>query len=188
MLTNLLEKKVKHFIKKWEDLKFLDKKRAIYIKTSNSKPGTMNGLVVSHKENNQTRVITSECGTAVEFLSIFVNKIDFRIKDTSDMLNITENINSRNIITKDSVFVSFDVVSMFRDIDSVLGLEAISEILHNRESDFLPAECILDALKLCLECNNSVFKDDFYLQVDGQAMYPHMSYSYSDIAMYKFDV
>ena len=77
---------------------------------------------------------------------------------------------------------------MFRRIDSVLGLEAISEILHNRESDFLPAECILDAVKLCLECNNSVFKNDFYLQVDGQAMYPHMFYSYSDIAMYKFDV
>ena len=119
---------------------------------------------------------------------IFVNKIDFRIKDTPDMLNITENINSRNIITKDSVFVSFGAVNMFRHIDSTLGLEAISEILYNRESDFLPAECILDALKPCLECNNSVFKSDFYLQVDVKAMYPHMSYSYSHIAMYKFDV
>ena len=104
------------------------------------------------------------------------------------MLNIIDNINSRNIITKDSVLVSFDVVNMFPSIDNVLGLEAVSVILHNTELDFPPSECILDALKLCLECNNSVFNSHFYLQVDGTAMGPHMSCSYSDIAVYKFDV
>ena len=104
------------------------------------------------------------------------------------MLNIIDNINSRNIITKDSVLLSFDVVNMFPSIDTVLGLEAVSEILRNRESDFPPTECILDVLKLCLECNNSVFNNHFYLQVDGTAIGPHMSCSYSDIAMYKFDL
>ena len=104
------------------------------------------------------------------------------------MLNIIDNINSKNIITKDSVLVSFDIVNMFPSIDNVLGLEAVSEILHNRESDFPPTECILDALRLCLECNNSVFNNHFYLQVDGTAMGPHMSCSYSDIAMCKFDL
>ena len=84
-----------------------------------------------------------------------VNKIDSRIKDTPDILNIIDNINSRNIITKDSVLLSFDVVNMFPSIENVLGLEDVSEILHNRESDFPPTECILDALKLCLECNSS---------------------------------
>ena len=143
-------------------------------------------------------MITSGCGTAVEFLSIFVenylykevNKIDSRIKDTPDMLNIIDNINSRSIITKDSVLVSFDVVNMFPSIDNVLGLEAASEILHNRESDFPPTECILDCLNcpICLEYNNSVFDNHFYLQVDGTAMGRHMSCSYSDIAMYKFDL
>ena len=73
------------------------------------------------------------------------------------MLNTIDNINSRNIITNDSVLVSFDVVNMFPSIDNVLSLEAVSEILHNRESDFSPAVCILDALKLCLECNNNHF-------------------------------
>ena len=72
----------------------------------------------------------SGCVTAVEFLSIFVetylykevNKIDSRIKDTPDILNIIDNISSRNIITKNSVLVRFDVVNMFRSIDNVLGL------------------------------------------------------------------
>ena len=131
-------------------------------------------------------MIISGCGTTVEFLSIFVekylykevNKIDSRIKDTPDMLNIIDNINGRNIITKDSVVASFDAVNMFPSIDNVLGLEAVSEILQNKESDFPPTECILDALKLCLECNNSVFNNHFYLQVDGTAMGPHMSCMY----------
>ena len=104
------------------------------------------------------------------------------------MLNIIDNINSRNIIIKDSVLVSFDVVNMFPSIDNVSGLEAVFGILHYRESDFPPTECILDALKIYLECNNSVFNSHFYLQVDGTAMGPHMSCSYSDIAMYKFDL
>ena len=32
----------------------------------------MYGLITTHEENNPARVITSGCGTAVEFLSIFV--------------------------------------------------------------------------------------------------------------------
>ena len=50
------------------------------------------------------------------------------------------------------------------------------------------AECILEALKLCLEYNNSAFNEKFYLLEDGTAMRPHMSCSYSDIAMYRFDL
>ena len=101
------------------------------------------------------------------------------------MLNITDNIINRNVIGKDSVLVSFDIVNMFPSIDNDLGLEAVSEILNNREFEFLLAECILDALKLWLECNNSVFNNHFYLQVDGTAMGPHIPCWYSDIAMYK---
>ena len=69
---------------------------------------------------------------------------------------------------------------MFLSIDNVLGLEAVSEILQNRESAFPPAECILDAIQLF---NYSVFKNHFHLNVDGTAMGPHMPCSYSDIAM-----
>ena len=56
---------------------------------------------------------------------------------------------------------------MIPSIDNVLGLEAVSD------SDFPIAECILDALKICLECNNSVF-NHFYLHVDSTAMGPHV--------------
>ena len=91
-------------------------------------------LIKSHKENNPARVITSGCGTVLEFLSIFVknnlykevDKIESRIKDTPNMLNITDNINCINITIKDLVLVRFDIVNMFPSIDNVLGLEAVS--------------------------------------------------------------
>ena len=93
-----------------------------------------------------------------------------------------------NILTEDSVPVSFDIINMFSSIDNVFGLETVSEILENRETDFPPAECIFEALELCLKCNNVVFNEKFYLQEDGTAMEPHMSCSYSDIAIYSFNL
>ena len=61
----------------------------------------MYGLVKTDKDNNPAWVITSGCGTAVENLSIFVErclypevlKIESRIQDTSEMLNIIDHLN-----------------------------------------------------------------------------------------------
>ena len=58
------------------------------------------------------------------------------------MLNIVDNFSNKNIITKYPILVIFDIVNMFPSIDNVLGLEAVSNILNNRESDFPPTECI----------------------------------------------
>ena len=68
------------------------------------------------------------------------------------MLDIIDMIKDSNILTEDSVLVSFDIANMFPSIHNVLGLEAVSQILENRETNFSPAECVLEVLKLCLEC------------------------------------
>ena len=62
------------------------------------------------------------------------------------------------------------------------------ELLSNEEPDFPPAECILEVLTVCIECNNSVFDNVFYLQKNGTGMGLHMSCSYSDLAMDRFDM
>ena len=103
------------------------------------------------------------------------------------MLNIIDIINDGNILIEDPVLVSFYIVNMFPSINNISGLEAVSEILENRETGFPPAECILEVLKLCLECN-SVFNEKFYLQEDATAMRPHMSCSYGGNAVYRFDL
>ena len=63
---------VNNCIKNLEDFRVLHKIWDNYIKSNYCKPGTMYGLIKTNKENNPVRVITSGCGTAIEYLSIFV--------------------------------------------------------------------------------------------------------------------
>ena len=101
-VTKTFENKVNDFVDRWVNLKVLNEKWAKYIRSNYCKPGTMYGLIKTHKENNPARVITSGCGTAIEYLSIFVEKYLYkevdklctRIKDTPDMLNIIDEINN----------------------------------------------------------------------------------------------
>ena len=48
-----------------EDLKVFHTKWANYIRNSDSKPGTMYGMIKTHKDNKPVRVITSGCGTVI---------------------------------------------------------------------------------------------------------------------------
>ena len=104
------------------------------------------------------------------------------------MSNVIDITDHSDILNKDSFLVSFDIVNIFPSISNIFGLEAVSEILGNWEIDFPPAECILETLKLCLECNNSLFNEKFHLQEDDTTMRPHMSCSYSDITICRFDL
>ena len=77
---------------------------------------------------------------------------------------------------------------MFTSIDNISGLKAVKSILNARQDQFPPTACIIESLKLCLECNNSIFNNKHLLQSDGTAQGPHMSCSYRDIAIHYFDV
>ena len=133
-------------------------------------------------------MITSGCGTAIENVSIFVGKclysellkIESRVKDTSEMLTIIDNLNKRNTLTFHCRLVSFDIINMFPSIDNISGLKAVKSILDARQDQFLPTACIIEALKLCLQCNNSIFDNKHFLQSDGTAQGPHISRSYSN--------
>ena len=114
----------------------------------------MYGLVKTHKVNNPVRVITSGCGTAVENLSIFVErclypevlKIESRIQDTSEMFNFIDYLNKSNILTEDCILVSFDTVNMIPSIDNHSGLQAVKNALEARQEKFLPTDCIITTL------------------------------------------
>ena len=87
----------------------------------------MYGLVKTHKADNPVRVITSGCGTAIENLSIFVEKflyrevlnIESRIQDMNEMLNIVDDLNNSNNLTSSCLLVSFDIINMFPSIDNI---------------------------------------------------------------------
>ena len=97
----------------------------------------MYGLVKTHKADNPVRFITSGCGTAVENLSIFVEKclfsevlkIEREVQDTSEMLNFIDVLNDSNILTKNCMLFSFDIVNLFPSIDNESGLQAVKNAL-----------------------------------------------------------
>ena len=156
----------------------------------------MYGLVETHKEGNPVRVITNGCGTSIENLSIFVEKClysevlnsECRVQDISEMLTTIDNLNNSNSLTSDCKLVSFDIINMFPSTDNVSGLKSVKKVLGKRSNQFPPSNCIIEALKLCLESNNSISNNKHYLQSDGTAQGPHMSCSYSNIAIQYFDI
>ena len=68
------ERKIKLWIDKWQSNKTLSSDQVTFITPEHSRPGKMYGNIKTHKMNNTVRVITSGCNTAVESLSIFVEK------------------------------------------------------------------------------------------------------------------
>ena len=69
-----------------------------------------------------------------------------------------------------------------------MGIESVKNILLNRDDNIPPVECIIEALELYLNCNNSTLNSQHYLQVDGTTQGPHITCSYSDLAMYSYDL
>ena len=126
------------------------------------------------------------CNTAIEFLSIFVEKVLYgiasnlpsRIKYTGHMLDIIDEINSSSLPTN-SILVDFAIVNMFPSIDNKSGLKSIHDISQLRDSKFPRTSCVIEALELCLSCNNSTFNHTNYFQKDGAAQRSHMSCSYA---------
>ena len=84
--------------------------------------------------------------------------------------------------------VSFDIVKMFLgNKNNKSGLDVMKSVLLKRSTNTPPVECILEGLELCLIRNSSIFNNRNFLQTDSTAQGSHMSCSYSDIAMSKFD-
>ena len=102
------------------------------------------------------------------------------------MFDIIDNLHSLDLLL-DYILVIFDTMNMFPNIDNNLGLSSVKKYLGLCSKNIPPTNCLLQALELCLTCNNSIFNNENYLQIDGPAHGPHMSCSYAGIAMTDFD-
>ena len=85
-----------------------------------------------------------------------------------------------------STLGSFVIIPMSPNIDNDLGLSAVRTYLDLYSKKIPPANCLLDALELCLRYNNSIFNNESYLQIDG-ATRGGMFYSRVDVAVAYFD-
>ena len=169
---------------------------AKWVLNKEAKPGVAFGNIKTHKAGNPLRLITSCCGTAIENLSAFTEfylqplarKLPSFIKDTTDLLNKLEDLNKSGPFPTGTLLVSWDVVSMFPNIDNKLGLTAVRKALNARENKFPSTTCILEAVKICLKSNHSVFKENFFLQIHGTAMGARNACSYVNLTMGEIDL
>ena len=159
------EMKVNSWIEKWHTKNTLHNKWKSFITPVSSTAGKIYGNVKTYKENNPERIITNGFNTAVENLSIFLESVLFelasellsRIKDTWHMLEIIDDMNNPNL-SSSAILLILDVVNMFSSIDNNIGIVSVRKYLDERECKTLPTDCVIEALELCLSCNNSVFK------------------------------
>ena len=173
---------VEQWCSKWLQRSEISPQIASWIVNTKAKPGVAFGNIKMHKKDNPLRLITSCCGTAIENLSAFTEfylqplarKQPSFIKDTTDLLNRIQKLNEQGPFPEGTLLVSWDVVSMFPNIDHELGLGAVSRALDTREQLLPSTDCILEAVEICLKSNHSVFNEKFYLQVHGTAMGPKM--------------
>ena len=99
------------------------------------------------------------------------------VKDTTHLLQKIEDLNKSGPFPEGTLVVSWDVVSMFPNIDNNLGIKAVTDALNSREIQFPSTECIVEAV------NNSHFQEQHFLQTHGTAMGPKNACSYADLAM-----
>ena len=86
-----------------------------------------------------------------------------------------------------TLLVLWDVISMYPNIDIKVGLDACKTPLNHREKLSPSTDLLLEAIKITLKCNNSIFNNKHYRQNRGMAMGPHNACSYADLAMTTFD-
>jgi hypothetical protein len=186
---------VEQWCSKWLQRGEISPEIASWIVNRKAKPGVAFGNIKTHKKDNPLRLITSCCGTAIENLSAFTEfylqplarKQPSFVKDTTDLLNRIQKLNEQGPFPVGTLLVSWDVVSMFPNIDNELGLGAVRSALDTSEQLLPSTNSILEAVEICLKSNHSVFNEKFYLQIHGTAMGPKNACSYADIAMGEID-
>ena len=116
---------MKEWATKWISRNEISKKWAKYIVNEKAVPRKNSTLYKTHKPISPVRLLTTGCNTAIENLLCFIevvcvpltNNIETRIRDTSHLLDIIDDLNSE-IILDNAILVSFDIVNMYPSIDN----------------------------------------------------------------------
>ena len=194
-LQNDLRKKHEEVVLKWAKYWChegeIDEHVYNFVTRSNNKLGNFTGLVKAHKENYPFRVLTTGCGSAIEnllaFTEFFLDPLaqthPAYIKDTTHFFNKIKDISENWVFPTGTLLVSWDVEAIFPNIDNNACLQAVLHALNKRKILHPSTECIVEAVRICLECNNSEFNDQNFVQIYGTAMGPKNSCPCTDITM-----
>ena len=143
------------------------------------------------QRNNPLRLITSCCGRAIERLSALTEfylkplseSLPSFFKDSNDFINKLEDLNAKGPFPEGSLLVSWDVVSMFPNIDNDIGISAVRRALNSRSVNIPSTDCLVEAVEICLRVNNWQFSGQDFVQKHSTAKGPKNACSYADLAM-----
>lgn len=115
-----------------------------------------------------------------EALKPFLKHVKSYVRDDIDFLN-----HLPETISNEEIFVSFDIVSLYTNIDTTLGLEAIQFWLnaYPYEMDRLSREFILKSLELVLRNNTFEFSNNQYVQRSGTSMGTRLAPTFSTLVL-----
>ena len=197
-----IHKQIKEEIDKAEKLGHITKVDAKILQPEGIKAGRLYLLPKIHKLEKfymnvngkrfpPCRPIISGSGSLTERISWFVDqnckefmkKLPSYIEDSTDLIRYFEKINQDGILPPHAIPFSLDIKSMYSNIPSDEGMEALEKVLEKREDTSIPTSFLMTLIKLVLESNAFEFNKKFYLQLFGTAMGTRMAPTYANIFM-----
>ncbi|KAG7463118.1 hypothetical protein JOB18_046451, partial [Solea senegalensis] len=82
---------------------------------------------------------------------------------------------------------TIDISNLYININTTLGLQVISTIFKKHPDKDRPDQEILQLLELCINNNDFLFNNKFYLQVHGTAMGQRFAPSYAHLYMSEWE-
>lgn len=89
--------------------------------------------------------------------------------------------------TRDGVFVTADIASLYTNIDTALGLRLVREFLTEQKVATNMANCIMTLLTFVMKNSYLQFDGTIYLQIDGTAMGTACAPTYANIVVYMLE-
>ncbi len=133
------------------------------------------------------RPIVSDCSSETyniaEFIEFHLSPISQKhksyLKDTYDFIEKTRELK----IPSDALLFTIDVDSLYTNIETQAGLEAVRECMLKYPDSRRPDEYILKLLEINLTKNDFEFNSKYFLQTKGTAMGKKFAPSYANIFM-----
>ena len=127
--------------------------------------------------------VNSETYGTAEFIEYYLNPLSIKhpsyVKDTYDFIDKIRNMT----IPQDALLFSIDVDSLYTNINTGAGLQAIKDIFQKYPDRSRPDSELLELLELNLTKNDFEFDGKTYLQISGTAMGKKFAPSYANIYM-----
>lgn len=137
------------------------------------------------------RPIVSDCssesyGTA-QFIDHFLGPLSTKhnsyVKNT---IHFLEKV-AAETVSDNSFLFTMDVESLYTNIETDMGLEAIRNCFKNNPDPNRPDQDLLEILQINLERNDFQFDEKWFLQIKGTAMGKRFSPSYANIYMAQWE-